>query len=339
MNLSLRGLCAAETKIMDGYFDKFYFAHGFVQGKPHWRGLGKSHIYYIPEAQTWRLESYYDRARYADYLVEDDNDPNAFFPTGRSMWRVKDGVCQLKDSPRALSLSNCIWNNGSGYDFTCATGRCIPIGQRCDLVDDCSDASDEADCSILDIGEDYRSGSFPILKSGGPVPVKINVTILSFAEINTVALGITVDFILLMKWSDPRLIFANLLDLVDLNSLSEQNMNQLWVPTLSFSNGRQAEGTVIDSGTRSHVQRSGKRLPDDFSMAIEGQRYYGKDSPIIMEREYFVTFSCYFKLDMYPFDTQVLGNKKLHSWGKPQFFSIAQNFLLLVFFFHQEYQP
>jgi hypothetical protein len=137
------------------------------------------------------------------------------------------------------------------------------------------------------------------------VQVKMNVSILAFAEINTVSLAITVDFILLMKWNDPRLVFNNLLESVDLNSLSEQNMNQLWTPSLSFSNGRQAEGTVVDSGTLSHVQRAGKRLPDDFSAAIEAQRFYGKDSPIIMEREYFVTFSCYFKLDMYPFDTQV----------------------------------
>jgi hypothetical protein len=141
--------------------------------------------------------------------------------------------------------------------------------------------------------------------------VKMNVSILAFAEINTVTLAITVDFILLMKWNDPRLVFNNLLESVDLNSLSEQNMNQLWTPSLSFSNGRQAEGTVVDSGTLSHVQRAGKRLPDDFSAAIEAQRFYGKDSPIIMEREYFVTFSCYFKLDMYPFDTQV--RKRLNS--------------------------
>ncbi len=92
MNLSMRGLCAAETKIMDGYFDKFYFAHGFVSGKPHWRGLGKSHVFYIPETQSWRLESYYDRGRYAEYVVDDDNDPNNFFPTGRSVWRIKGTV-------------------------------------------------------------------------------------------------------------------------------------------------------------------------------------------------------------------------------------------------------
>ena len=217
MNLSMRGLCAAETKLMDGYFDKFYFARGFINGQPHWRGLGKSHIFYLPEAQIWRLESYYDRSRYADYLAEDQDDPNGFYPTGRSKWTVAEGICQLKDAERPLSLSNCIWNNGSGYDFTCSTGRCIPIGKRCDLVDDCPDASDEADCNILNVGGDYSSSNFPILKGGVPLQVKVNVTILAFAEINTVALAITTDFVLLMQWKDPRLTFANLLEAVDLN--------------------------------------------------------------------------------------------------------------------------
>ncbi len=155
----------------------------------------------------------------------------------------------------------------------------------------------------------------------------MNVSILAFAEINTVTLAITVDFILLMKWNDPRLVFNNLLESVDLNSLSEQNMNQLWTPSLSFSNGRQAEGTVVDSGTLSHVQRAGKRLPDDFSAAIEAQRFYGKDSPIIMEREYFVTFSCYFKLDMYPFDTQV---EKTVNFS----FSTFLNQSIMIYFYH-----
>jgi hypothetical protein len=164
----------------------------------------------------------------------------------------------------------------------------------------------------------------------------MNVSILAFAEINTVTLAITVDFILLMKWNDPRLVFNNLLESVDLNSLSEQNMNQLWTPSLSFSNGRQAEGTVVDSGTLSHVQRAGKRLPDDFSAAIEAQRFYGKDSPIIMEREYFVTFSCYFKLDMYPFDTQVrkgLISKAVNFFLFDHFSVCAYRSCDIIFFF------
>ena len=32
---------------------------GFNNLKPHWRGLGKSHIFFIAKGKIWRLESFY----------------------------------------------------------------------------------------------------------------------------------------------------------------------------------------------------------------------------------------------------------------------------------------
>ena len=40
-------------------FDTEYFIEGYSNLKPHWRGLGKSHIYYITKKKVWRLESFY----------------------------------------------------------------------------------------------------------------------------------------------------------------------------------------------------------------------------------------------------------------------------------------
>ena len=33
-------------QVMEGFFDVYYFLKGFVNLKPHWRGFGKSHIYF-----------------------------------------------------------------------------------------------------------------------------------------------------------------------------------------------------------------------------------------------------------------------------------------------------
>ena len=96
MNLTLRGLCGSETKIMEGFFDTLYFIKGYVKSKPHWRGYGKSHIYFRPRRGVWRLESYYDPVKYAEFFATDEN-PYDYWPTGRSRWQINSGICQLQN--------------------------------------------------------------------------------------------------------------------------------------------------------------------------------------------------------------------------------------------------
>ena len=78
MNLSIRGLCSSDTKVSEGYFDRFYFIQGYISDNPHWRGFGKSHIYYRPRRQVWRLESFYDLERYAEFFADDSNPYSKF---------------------------------------------------------------------------------------------------------------------------------------------------------------------------------------------------------------------------------------------------------------------
>lgn len=181
----------------------------------------------------------------------------------------------------------------------------MPMDQRCDLKVDCPDSSDEKDCGVLKVPDDYRSQIFPITATGEPLLVTVNVTILAFPEVNTLELSYTVDFILLMQWNDNRLQFYNLREQYDLNSLSNSVQKQIWAPALSFPNARQAEGTVVDDLALTRILKNGDPLPDDTSLAVEALIYEGVDSRIIMTREYFVKFNCEFDLLMYPFDTQI----------------------------------
>ena len=127
-----------DVKLMEGFFDTEYFIEGYVSMKPHWRGLGKSHIYFLPKRKVWRLESFYATEKYAD-LTADDTDPFAYYPLGRLNWKIEDGICQMSEGAvRSLTLTTCFPNK-----FTCDDGSCVRINQRCNLVVDCPDKSDE----------------------------------------------------------------------------------------------------------------------------------------------------------------------------------------------------
>ena len=65
-------------------------------------------------------------------------------------------------------------------------------------------------------------------------------------------------------------ILQNLRDTIELNSLSLHTQLGLWAPSLSFVNARQAEGTVVDSGSSTRVLKLGSPLPDDTKRAVEG---------------------------------------------------------------------
>ena len=132
--------------------------------------------------------------------------------------------------------------------------------------------------------------------------VTVNVSILAFPEIDTLELSYTSDFILLIKWIDPRLVFYNLRDQYDMNALSKSIQAKIWAPALSFPNARQAEGTVVDELSLTRIIRKGNSLKDDITNAVESNRFLGQESHIVMTREYFVKFNCDFDLLMYPFE-------------------------------------
>jgi len=301
MNLTMRGLCPGDTKLMEGSFDVEYFIGGFRNNKAHWRGLGKSHIFYIKNIKSWRLESFYDTEKYAQ-LAADDSVPRAFYPLGRNIWKVNTGICQMEGGiNHMMTLTTC----GSGEQFTCDDGTCVRMNQRCNLVTDCPDSSDEKDCDILRIEEDYRSELFPRSQDNSALKVYVGVYILSLPKIDTLGLSFTADFYLAMRWVDPRLTFYDLRGVTDLNSLSYKVQTKIWSPTLGFTNAKIIGGTLVDSTTTTNIERNGQPAPDDIRRALEANVYAGVDSNILQKREYFIDWTCDYNLLFYPFDTQV----------------------------------
>ena len=191
---------------------------------------------------------------------------------------------------------------------------------------DCPDQSDEADCDLLQLDDDYRNDEllyistylsnyllsiyrnelFPRSPDNNALLIYVSVEILALPEIDTLGLTFTADFDLMMRWVDQRLVFFDLRGTAELNSLSSKVQRNIWSPKLSFTNAKIIGGTLVDDTTTTVIAR--KCLcpaPDDVRMAVESNVYEGIKSNILQKREYFIDWTCDYNLLFYPFDTQV----------------------------------
>ncbi|TRY67315.1 hypothetical protein TCAL_11764 [Tigriopus californicus] len=209
--LRLKGLCFTAIFREDD-FDTRFFVYGSKNGKPYFVGFMSSIIFFDDGYKMWRLQSLRDVGR---YLLLKSTNP-ALLPFGRHLW-VPNGnstICNLEPNETLfLTLSVC-----SPDEFTCNSGACIPLRERCDTDIDCEDKSDEYGCSYLKLGDDYSQTSTPRPIDGGPLPIFINVSVLAFPAIDTVNLKFTSDFILNLRWKDSRITFQ------DLNAASLLNL-------------------------------------------------------------------------------------------------------------------
>lgn len=79
--------------------------------------------------------------------------PSRFnYPMGRHEWLLHQPVCaQERGTVRPFLLTVC----QDGY-FTCDDGTCVTLHRRCDLLYDCRDHSDEANCQLVRLPLDYK---------------------------------------------------------------------------------------------------------------------------------------------------------------------------------------
>lgn len=67
-------------------------------------------------------------------------------------------------------------------EFTCDNGDCIPIVNRCDIIKDCLDKSDEINCTTLTI-DDYLKTDPPIeQRNSSGIQMKTKVVIFSVSH-------------------------------------------------------------------------------------------------------------------------------------------------------------
>ena len=78
----------------------------------------------------------------------------------------------------------------------------------------------------------------------------------------------TADFVLSMRWRDPRLVWYDLRGATDLNSLDKDTQTKIWSPELSFTNAKIIGGSRVDSISSTLVLRVGQPVPDNIEVLL-----------------------------------------------------------------------
>ena len=192
---------------------------------------------------------------------------NTDFPMGRHEWNLAQGktFCDHEiGSSIPLTFSMCYPG-----EFTCDSGQCIPLEDRCNIELNCEDQADEYNCAAIKTGNEYGKENIPVSLSGEPIIIYINVSILALPSISTKDVKFTVDFHLNLRWYDLRLDTWDLNHDFYKNSLSRDEIDSLWIPKLAFVNSlgqlysiRPLDGTLI---------RESDPLEEDISLATEGE--------------------------------------------------------------------
>ena len=94
------------------------------------------------------------------------------------------------------------------------------------------------------------------------------------------------------------------------NLLRQDEVRTLWLPLVIYWNTDPEETTRLGESwewkTKVVVQREGNFTKDSLDQIDEAQIFKGAENSLSMEQTYTHDFQCVFKLDEYPFDTQVL---------------------------------
>ena len=217
-----------------------------------------------------------------------------------------------------LKLTGC---NPEG-EFTCDDGQCIKMEGRCNQVTDCRDESDEKACEMIILKDSYNKYIPPIgrLENGRwiqtepngsviPADVSISITLIKIVEIEEIDHSIHLQFQISLKWKENRVKYLNLKTKAALNSLTDEDIKKLWLPLILYDNTDQKEVTRLGMDwewmTFVTVSREGGLTRSGLNEVEEVEIFEGAENRLNMNQTYTWEFQCKYKLQHYPFDTQV----------------------------------
>ena len=299
-DLTLRGLCP------DSHIDQAYLARNDpVTGFLYYYGSHKTIARF--DGKRWSMLS-----AFFNTSASTEAKPDTFI-LGRHSWSISGDSEEChsgKPYTTKLKLTGC-----AEGQFTCDDGQCVKMEERCNQVLDCRDESDEDGCQLVVFKNNYNKNIPPIGRTveGGTIPAQVNIsiTLMKVVEIEETDHSIHLQFEINLQWRENRVKYQNLKEKSSLNALTEPDISRLWLPLVIYDNTDQKESTRLGEYgngewvTGVSVIREGKFTRSGLQEVDEAEIFEGNENTLTMPQTYTWEFQCKYKLQQYPFDTQV----------------------------------
>ena len=305
--LRLRGLCSSSLIYN-------LFSPKQLPGNPSnmiLLGLVSTRIEYNDKTSRWNLTD----ARYEVSAVSQAT--KLSYLLGKHNWTISNDAYECSEGQAyntTLKLSGC-----KEDEFTCDDGQCVKMERRCDQVTgeepNCRDESDENGCQLVVLKNNYNKNIPPIgsAKDGTviPVDVSISITLMKVVEIEEVDHSIHLQFQISLSWKENRVKYQNLKKETSLNTLTEENIETIWLPLIVYDNTDQKEVTRLGMDWEwATIVTVTRNLTNNFTRSgldqvDEAEIFDGDKHKLTMEQMYTWEFQCQYQLQRYPFDTQV----------------------------------
>ncbi|XP_071527875.1 uncharacterized protein [Panulirus ornatus] len=214
-------------------------------------------------------------------------------PLGITKWRFSAAETDCLQETQLL-LSVCDLDQ-----FACSDGMtCVPWRARCDMLEDCTDGTDEKDChvkSVTTTGEAYVP---PPPLPDEAITITMSLHTITMKEMDLSTSRMVLEISLRLSWKDPRVTFYNL-------HPGENTVGDapgVWTLLV----GGTTTGSATTNLTIVHASLTVTRPQDTprGSLLSQDVEYNGGHSGLGLWALYTVESKCDFDLRYFPFDTQ-----------------------------------